>query len=139
MPHIGSVATTPSVQMDYGLVEAERFVGRQEARLARSVGLKQFGVNHVTLAPGAWSSLQHWHEQEDEFVFVLVGTLTLVDEAGVYELGPGQFAAFPAGEPNGHSIQNRSSEPGVFLVVGSRRAGEETIHYPGQDFSPVRK
>jgi uncharacterized cupin superfamily protein len=26
------------------------------------------------IEPGAWSSQRHWHEQEDEFVYVLEGS-----------------------------------------------------------------
>jgi uncharacterized cupin superfamily protein len=141
MAHIGKLAkaaATPGIAYG-GKMEPERFAGRKERRLAKPLGLSQFGVNHMTLAPGAWSSLRHWHAAEDEFVYVLEGVLTLVDNAGPHELGPGDFAAFPAGEANGHQIQNRSSAPGSFLVVGSRRPGEETIHYPDHDFGPVRK
>ena len=141
MTHIGKLAkaaATPGIAYG-GKMEPERFAGRKERRLAKPLGLSQFGVNHMTLEPGAWSSLRHWHAAEDEFVYVLEGVLTLVDSAGSHELGPGDFAAFPAGEANGHQIQNRSSAPGSFLVVGSRRPGEETIHYPDHDFGPVRK
>ena len=141
MSHIGKLAkaaATPGIAYG-GKMEPERFAGRKERRLAKPLGLSQFGVNHMTLEPGAWSSLRHWHAAEDEFVYVLEGVLTLVDNAGPHELGPGDFAAFPAGEANGHQIQNRSSAPGSFLVVGSRRPGEETIHYPDHDFGPVRK
>jgi uncharacterized cupin superfamily protein len=141
MTRLGSIATAPLTPgIAYGgKREPERFTGRKEWRLAKPLGLTQFGVNYMTLAPGAWSSLRHWHEAEDEFVYVLAGTLTLVDNDGPHDLGPGDFAAFPAGEANGHQIQNRSAGPGSFIVVGSRRPGEETIHYPDQDFGPVRK
>jgi len=135
---LAKAAVTPGIAYG-GKKVPERFTGRSERRLAKPLGLSQFGVNHMTLAPGAWSSLRHWHTAEDEFVYVLEGVLTLVDNDGPHELGPGDFAAFPAGEANGHQIQNRSSAPGSFLVVGSRRPGEETIHYPDHDFGPVRK
>ncbi|MFO1033714.1 MAG: cupin domain-containing protein [Hyphomicrobiales bacterium] len=36
-------------------------------------GLTQFGVNLATLPPGVWSSYRHWHEKEDEFIYVLSG------------------------------------------------------------------
>ena len=35
-------------------------VGRERKRLGNAVGLNQFGVNLVTLKPGAWSSQRHW-------------------------------------------------------------------------------
>jgi uncharacterized cupin superfamily protein len=138
---LGSLATAPAQPgLNYdGVIRRERFEGMHELRLAKPLGLTQFGVNHVTLQPGAWSSLRHWHEKEDEFVYVLEGTLTLVDDNGPRELKPGDFVAFPAGEANGHHIQNRSDHPATFLAVGSRRPGEETIYYPDEDFGPVHK
>ena len=45
--------------------------GRSRKRLARAAGLTHFGVNICTLKPGAASSQRHWHEKEDEFVYVL--------------------------------------------------------------------
>lgn len=120
-------------------IERERFSGRHEQRLAKGVGITQFGVNVLTLDPGTWSALRHWHQTEDEFVYVLDGTLILVDEYGDHELTTGSIVGFPAGEPNGHHLQNRSEAPATYLVVGSRRPGEETIHYPDNDFGPVRK
>lgn len=36
----------------------------------------------MRLEPGAWSSLRHWHAVEDEFIYVLEGTLTLLDDNG---------------------------------------------------------
>jgi uncharacterized cupin superfamily protein len=113
--------------------------GFSEARLARRAGLAQFGVNHVVLQPGAQTALRHWHEAEDEFAYVLSGDPTLIDENGAHQLAPGDYVGFPAGEPNAHHIVNRSNGEAVLLVVGSRRPGEETIHYPDAGFGPVRK
>ncbi|GAC1040293.1 cupin domain-containing protein [Rhizobium sp. No.120] len=129
---------TPSAAYE-GQIKPERFAGMTELRLAKPLSLTQFGVNHVRLEPGAWSSLRHWHAAEDEFIYVLEGTLTLCDENGPHELTAGMFAGFPAGECNGHHIQNRSDQPGTFLAVGSRKPGEETIHYPDETFGPIHK
>jgi uncharacterized cupin superfamily protein len=41
--------------------------------LGEQFGLTQFGVNLETLAPNAESALRHWHDLEDEFVYVLEG------------------------------------------------------------------
>jgi len=110
-----------------------------ELRLAKPLSLTQFGVNHVRLEPGAWSSLRHWHIAEDKLIYVLEGTLTLIDNNSPHELTPSMFAAFPAGERNGHYIQNRSNQPGIFLAVGSRRPGKEMVPYPDDDFEPIQK
>jgi uncharacterized cupin superfamily protein len=105
---------------------------RMERQLGKAVAMRQFGVNHLTLAPGAVSSRRHWHEGEDEFVYVLSGMVVLRDENGEHELSAGAFAGFPAGAPNAHQLINRSSGPAELLVVGSRKVGEERIHYPDE-------
>lgn len=79
---ICSLATAPrTADISYeGQIKPENFAGMVELRLAKTLSLTQFGVNHVQLEPGAWSSLRHWHAAEDEFVYVLEGTLTLFDQ-----------------------------------------------------------
>lgn len=119
--------------------EGPLFAGRVERRLAKSVGLTQFGVNHVTLGPGARTASRHWHEAEDEFVLVLSGRPTLVDDNGPRDLTPGTVVGFPAGVANAHHILNNSGVDAVLVVVGSRRPGQETIHYPDDNFGPIRK
>jgi uncharacterized cupin superfamily protein len=140
LKHVSDVQITSGLPgTTYYAIKADRFVGKHEARLAKPFGLTQFGVNRVTLDPGAMSALRHWHEAEDEFVYVLSGRLTLIDNNGEHALEEGSFAAFPAGVANGHHLVNTSSAPATFLVVGSRKPGEETIHYPDDDFGPIRK
>ena len=115
-------------------IRPEWFAGTHEAQLGKAVGMMQFGVNQVILDPGARSSLRHWHEGEDEFVYVLSGTLVLIDENGEHALSAGSIAGFPAGEANAHHIANRSDALAAFLVVGTRKVGRETIHYPDDGF-----
>ena len=101
-------------------------------RLGDAAGLTQFGVNLLRLPPGAWSSQRHWHSHEDEFVYVLRGEVVLVDDGGEARLGPGDSAGFPAGDRNGHCLQNRSAEDAEMLVVGSRN-DEDHGEYPDID------
>src|SRR5262245_53521201 len=51
---------------------------RTRRRLGDAGGLRDFGVNLMTLPPGNWSSQRHWHSDEDEFVYVLEGEVTLI-------------------------------------------------------------
>jgi uncharacterized cupin superfamily protein len=53
--------------------------GREKAALGDVVGLTQFGVNLTRLKPGAASALRHWHQAEDEFVYVLEGEIMLIE------------------------------------------------------------
>jgi uncharacterized cupin superfamily protein len=111
-------------------VKPELFTGRLEAQLGKAVGIVQFGVNHVVLKPGSISSLRHWHEGEDEFVYVLSGDLILIDENGEHALTAGSIVGFRAGSANAHHLANKSQIPATFLAIGTRKVGQETIHYP---------
>lgn len=102
--------------------------GRTSLRLGDAGGLTQFGANLVTLAPGALSSLRHWHRNEDEFVMVTEGAVVLVQDEGETEMHPGDCAAFPAGVENGHQFRNDGDTKARFLVVGTRAPHEEAIY-----------
>ncbi|WP_238360689.1 fused DSP-PTPase phosphatase/NAD kinase-like protein [Iningainema tapete] len=49
--------------------------GRIKQALGNAAGLKNFGVNLVTLAPASCSALRHWHTQQDEFIYVIEGVV----------------------------------------------------------------
>lgn len=93
---------------------------RIRQRLGDAGGLTQFGVNLMRLPPGNWSSQRHWHTDEDEFVYVLDGELTLVEDAGETLLRAGDCAAFPKNTGNGHHMINRSAGVAVYLEIGTR-------------------
>ena len=66
--------------------------GRWYRRLGPVNGLTDFGVSHVTLKPGAWSSQRHWHDGEDEFLVMIAGEAVLEGpkgELGVYMVSDG--------------------------------------------------
>jgi uncharacterized cupin superfamily protein len=100
--------------------------------LGNQFGLDQFGVNLAVLQPGAWSAQRHWHEREDEFIYVLVGTITLADDSGEHELTPGMCAGFKANTGNGHCLKNLTDKPVTYLEVGTRGANERA-HYSDID------
>jgi uncharacterized cupin superfamily protein len=102
---------------------------RRRRALGDAFGLSQFGVNLLELAPGTWSSQRHWHERQDEFVYVLEGEVTLVTDEGETVLKPGMIAGFRAGVANGHHLVNRSNAVVRVLEVGTR-TDEETARYP---------
>ena len=100
--------------------------GRTRRRLGDAGGLQDFGVNLMTLPPGGWSSQRHWHSHEDEFVYVLEGELTLVEDDAETLLRAGDCACFPKNTGNGHHLQNRSAAPAIYLEVGSRDPADLT-------------
>lgn len=99
---------------------------RTRQRLGEAGGLGDFGVNLMTLPPGGWSSQRHWHSDEDEFVYVLEGELTLIEDGGEAVLRSGDCATFPKNSGNGHHLINRSSALAVYLEVGSRNPRDLT-------------
>ena len=111
--------------------------GRARKRLGRAAGLTQFGVNICTLKPGAASSQRHWHENEDELVYLLAGEVVLVEDGGETVLKPGEAAAWKAGVADGHCLVNRSSRDAVFIEVGTR-AQAERAHYSDIDMMVTR-
>ena len=111
---------------------------REKRALGDPFDLSQFGVNHVVLPPGTWSSQRHWHEGEDEFVYVLTGTLTLVDDHGRHPLKPGMCAGFKAGNGNGHHLINEGTEPAAYLEVGTR-SEEDHVRYSDIDMQAVKQ
>lgn len=107
-------------------------------QLGDCFGLTQFGVNLKVLAPGAASLERHWHEGEDEFVCVLEGEVTLIDEQGEHQISPGLCVGFKCGVGNAHKLVNRSSCPVMLLEVGTRSEGD-LVHYPEADMMAVKE
>ena len=102
----------------------EAVQGRWYRRLAPATGLSDFGVSHVVLKPGAWSSQRHWHNGEDEFLVMLEGEAVLVEDDGRTLLGPGDCAAWPKGGTNGHHLRNESDRDCAFLCMsGGKNEG----------------
>lgn len=123
-PKIGTTAYPPDLR---GIC-----AGREKRALGDPFGLTHFGVNQTLLRPGAASALLHWHQEEDEFVFVLSGVLTLITEAGEVELSAGECVGFPAGRAEGHMIVNRTSQPAIYLEIGAR-SPSDTVTFPKDD------
>ncbi len=105
---------------------------RVRQALGDAGGLNDFGINLLRLPPGAWSSQRHWHNAEDEFVYVLSGEVTLVADEGEQVLRAGDCAAFPKNQANGHHLINKSTGPVVVLEIGTRST-EDVCEYPDID------
>lgn len=139
MPKI-DVASLPITQgTAYPEPFAEPCRARQNTRLGLAAGLTQFGVNLTRLPPGAWSSQRHWHEHEDELVYVLEGEVVLIEDDGEHLLVAGDAAGFKAGVRNGHHLVNRSDRDALLITIGARN-DDDFGEYPDIDlkFLPGR-
>lgn len=134
---------TPSIPIDAMKVEprmqatiyprpfALRVSGRTKRRLGDQFQLGKFGVNLTTLAPDSQSALLHRHSRQEEFVYVLSGTVTLRTGEEEHELGPGMCVGFRPDGP-AHHLVNRSREPVHYLEIGDRPA-DDSAEYPEDD------
>lgn len=131
MPKLNLDAIPQANATGYPSQYAGEVEGHWYRRLSPAAGLMDFGASHVTLKPGAWSAQRHWHENEDELLVVIAGEAVLVDDHGRTPLHPGDVAAFPKNDGNGHCLVNESSEDCIYLVVGKSTNG--ACHYPDVD------
>jgi uncharacterized cupin superfamily protein len=103
--------------------------GREWLYYSDTGGLTHYGAYVETLQPGVPPADKHWHEKEDEFLYVLSGELTVIEGEAETTLHSGDAACWPAGTPVAHAVANRSKDPCTFLIVGTR-VMHDACHYP---------
>ena len=137
MPRI-DIGRVPAQQIaSYPKEFAQVISGREKQKIGDAVGLTQFGVNITRIKAGSASALRHWHEREDEFVYMLEGELVLCENDGETVLKAGDAAGFKAGSGVAHCLVNRTERDAIYLEVGTR-AESERVHYPDVDFMMER-
>ncbi|WP_435949954.1 cupin domain-containing protein [Psychrobacter sp. DM8] len=92
---------------------------RHTVSLSDIVGLNTFGLHLVRVEPGDETTQHHYHEESDEFIYVLEGELSLRYGDESYPLSAGDFVGFPA-HGAAHSMRNDSDNDAVYLMGGSR-------------------
>jgi uncharacterized cupin superfamily protein len=112
-----------------------RMLKREKRQLGDAFELQNFGVNLTRLLPGGESALLHRHSKQDEFIYILEGTPTLVTDEGEILLSPGMCAGFPA-QGIAHQLVNRSDTDVLVLEIGDRTPGDEGS-YPRDDLQAV--
>ena len=137
MPKIDIAGLKVDSSTNYPEPYRQAVIGRERKRLGNAVGLDQFGVNLTTLKPGAWSSQRHWHEAEDEVVYMLEGEVVLCEDGGETVLRPGDAAGWKANAGDGHCLINRTQRDAVFLEIGTRSKRERVV-YPDIDMRVER-
>jgi uncharacterized cupin superfamily protein len=107
------------------------------AVLGHRLGLKQIGVNLGRLPPGHESFCPHSHTVEEEWVYVLSGSGTVLIDGQDYEIGAGDFIGFPAPSVV-HQVKNTSKADLVYLMGGST-SEVEVADFPTLNRRMVRK
>ena len=111
--------------------------GRTKRKLGDYFGLTNFGVNSTQLEVGAISALFHHHAKQDEFVYILEGTPTLLLGDQEFLLNSGDCIGFKAGTGVAHQLINRSQAEVVYLEIGDRSLGDN-VEYPNDDLKATQ-
>ena len=96
--------------------------------LGEPTGLQRIGLHLVRIESGRDSTTHHYHEADEEFIYILAGHgIARIGDEEV-EVGPGDFMGFPAPSP-AHSLHNPHDEDLVYLM-GGERWPVDVVHYP---------
>ena len=106
--------------------------GRTKRKLGDLFALSNFGVNLTHLEPGAISALFHCHAKQDEFIYILEGTATLIIGDEECKMESGDCVGFKAGTGVAHQLVNHSSEVVTYLEIGDRSLNDD-VEYPNDD------
>jgi len=87
-------------------------------RLGAYGGGSQVGVGIDVLKPGQYSNRFHYHLKEEEHVFILKGSATLILGARRYAMRERDYCCFPAGQQAGHHLWNHTRQNCVFMTIG---------------------
>jgi uncharacterized cupin superfamily protein len=111
---------------------SQQVSGRVKWKLGEVFGLSNFGVNITHIDPGSISALFHTHAVQDEFIYILEGTPTLIFGDKEFQMKSGECMGFKAGTGIGHQLVNRSSKTVAYIEVGDRTPNER-VEYPHDD------
>src|SRR4029078_8857590 len=137
MPKIDRAKIPYANNASYPKDFADVIAGREKQKLGDAVGLTQFGVNVSRIKANSKSALRHWHESEDEFIYMLEGGLRVHEDSGGHVLRPGDPVGWRANGGIGHCLINRTDKDALYLEVGTRSKAER-VHYPDVDFRMER-
>jgi len=100
--------------------------------MSQLAALSRTGVSLVRIAPGKESFAYHLHHREEEWIYLLEGRGVARIDGDDYELGPGDFIAFPT-----PSVAHNMSNP--FDVELTYLMGGETLEHEIADFPDLGK
>jgi uncharacterized cupin superfamily protein len=105
-----------------------RFMGKVRHLTRQLKRPYRVGVLIEELQPGKQSCPAHYHLHEEEHIWMLEGAATLRLGECRYQLRPGDYACFPAGQREGHCLINESDQPCRYLVIGENDPNEVAVY-----------
>jgi uncharacterized cupin superfamily protein len=105
--------------------------------LSGKTGLKRSGVSLVCIAAGKESFAYHLHHREEEWIYVISGRGVCHIDGSDYEMGPGDFVAFPTPSV-AHNMTNPFDDELVYLMGGENKE-YEIADFPTLDKRMIRR
>jgi uncharacterized cupin superfamily protein len=99
-------------------------------RIGRKAGLRRMGINLVRVPPGYRTSWPHAESAEEEFVYVLRGSIDAWIDGELHRMTEGDLAAFPAGTGVCHTFLNNGEHDAELMVGGESDRCDNRIYYP---------
>lgn len=93
------------------------------AQLGKAGGLQRTGVSLARIPAGRESFTYHSHQREEEWIYILSGRAIADIDDSEYEVGPGDFIAFPTPSV-AHHLRNPFGEELVYLMGGENLDAE---------------
>jgi len=102
-------------------------------QLGSAAGGEELGASLYEVPAGKRLWLRHYHEGNEESIFVLdgTGTLWLGPDGADHDLEPGDYVALPAGEESAHEIE--AGADGLRLLMHSTMEAPDITVYPDRD------
>ena len=89
---------------------------------------KQLFLYSEKVRPGTCASAPHTHTAIDEIIYVVSGSLVVVEGDEEKELSKGDSVCFQSGSEDKHYLENRSSIDAEFLIF-RRSTQKNDVHY----------
>lgn len=116
---------------------------RMTRTLGELCGFATLGIHLVRLEPGSDSTQFHYHDSDEEFVYILSGQGRAFIGDAIFPVSPGDFMGFPcpsaasstssgsstSASAYGHGLHNDSDADLCYLVGGESNAAD-VVHYP---------
>src|ERR1700722_2894233 len=106
-------------------------------RLGAYGGGSQVRVGIDVLKPGEYSNRFHYHLKEEEHIFILKGSATLILGSRGYIMRERDYCCFPAGQRAGHHLYNHTQEKCLFLTIGDNHP-DDIACFPNSGKARIR-
>jgi uncharacterized cupin superfamily protein len=96
--------------------------------LGAAMGFRRVGINFIRIAPGREAYAPHAHAHEEEWVFILEGRGRVLAGDQTFDVGPGDFLAYPAPQVVHHIVNAGKSD--LVCLMGGEVLPLDVVDFP---------